>query len=49
MQKISSDVEQSNSKNLNPNATDTIANVLNFSRKNLSNITIIKKDGTKEK
>ena len=49
MQKISSDAEQSNSIKLNPNVTDTIANVLNFSRKNLSNITIIKKDGTKEK
>ena len=31
------------------NNHETLSNILNFSRRNLSNITIIKKDGTKEK
>ena len=33
MQKISNDIEQINNKVHNPNMTDSIANVLNFSRK----------------
>ena len=56
MQKISNDISiQTNAQSHSP-ATDAIKannenliNIINFSRRNLSNVTIIKKDGTKEK
>ncbi|MBQ8476379.1 anaerobic ribonucleoside-triphosphate reductase, partial [bacterium] len=31
------------------NSSDSLGNIISFSRRNLNNITIIKKDGTKEK
>ena len=58
MQKVSNDI---NVDNATPSAShapitdairngnENLINILNFSRRNLSNITIIKKDGTKEK
>ena len=59
MQKISNDINantQSGIQNIVSGATDAIKNggenlinVLNFSRRNLNNVTIIKKDGTREK
>ena len=56
MQKISNDINtQANAQSHSP-ATDAIKaggenliNIINFSRRNLANVTIIKKDGTKEK
>ena len=58
MQKISNDMEQATAKNSHSVATDAIKsaenvvkglNVLNFGRINLNNVTVVKKDGTKEK
>ncbi len=56
MQKVTNDIRTNISKNeSNAPVTDSIrnsenlVNVFNFSRRNLNNITIIKKDGTKEK
>ena len=56
MQKISNDIAtQANTQSHSP-ATDAIKaggenliNIINFSRRNLDNVTIIKKDGTREK
>ena len=56
MQKVSSDIggSISNQEVFSPVSdaiknSENFVNVLNFSRRNLNNITIIKKDGTKEK
>mgnify|MGYP004569467529 CR=1 FL=1 len=60
MQKISNDINANTQSGIKQNivsgATDAIKNggenlinVLNFSRRNLNNVTIIKKDGTREK
>ena len=61
MQKVSNDIELSAKQQPHSSATDAIkgfpnqnvvdnqVNVINFSRRNLSNVTIVKKDGTKEK
>ena len=56
MQKISNDINaQTQEPSHSPvtdaikNNHDNLANIINFSRRNLNNITIIKKDGTKEK
>ncbi|MBR2068684.1 MAG: anaerobic ribonucleoside-triphosphate reductase [Candidatus Gastranaerophilales bacterium] len=56
MQKISNDMEfssntlsHSNVTDAIKNTTDSIGNIISFSRRSLNNITIIKKDGTKEK
>ncbi|MBQ2983852.1 MAG: anaerobic ribonucleoside-triphosphate reductase [Candidatus Gastranaerophilales bacterium] len=61
MQKVSNDIELSAKQQPHSSATDAIkgfpnqnvvdnqVNVINFSRRNLSNVIIVKKDGTKEK
>ena len=56
MQKISNDINTQVGNQSHSPATDAIKaggenliNIINFSRRNLSNVTIIKKDGTKEK
>ncbi len=56
MQKISNDIATQAKTQSHSPATDAIKsnnenliNIINFSRRNLSNVTIIKKDGTKEK
>jgi len=56
MQKISNDMELNASNLQHSNVTDaikntneTLSNIINFSRRNINNITIVKKDGTKEK
>ncbi len=61
MQKVSNDIELSAKQQPHSSATDAIKgfpnqnvvdnqlNVINFSRRNLSNVIIVKKDGTKEK
>ncbi len=56
MQKISNDIDAQSQVQSHSVVTDaikvgseTLSNIVNFSRRNLSNITIIKKDGTREK
>ena len=56
MQKISNDINTQAKAQSHSPATDAIKaggenliNIINFSRRNLSNVTIIKKDGTREK
>ena len=56
MQKVSNDIElTSNTISHSPvtdsikNVSEPVHNIINFSRRNLNNIVIIKKDGTKEK
>ena len=56
MQKISNDINTQSQVQSHSVVSDAIkaggenlANIINFSRRNLSNVTIIKKDGTKEK
>ena len=57
MQKISNDMEFGTTNTLShssvtdaiKNSSDSLGNIISFSRRNLNNITIIKKDGTKEK
>lgn len=56
MQKISNDINthsQTQSHSVVSDAikasNENLANIINFSRRNLSNVTIVKKDGTKEK
>ena len=56
MQKISNDIDthsQAQSHSVVSDAikasSENLANIINFSRRNLSNVTIVKKDGTKEK
>ena len=55
MQKISNDINVANTQASNQPVTDAIkhgenpVNIINFTRRNLNNICIIKKDGTKEK
>ena len=56
MQKISNDINtqsQAQSHSVVSDAikasSENLVNIINFSRRNLSNVTIIKKDGTKEK
>ena len=56
MQKVTNDIEFSSEALSHSTTTDAIKNsqqgirnIINFSRKNLDNISIIKKDGTKEK
>ncbi len=55
MQKISNDINLANTQTSNQPVTDAIkhnenpVNIINFTRRNLNNVCIIKKDGTKEK
>ena len=55
MQKISNDINATTTQTSHQVVTDAIkhgensVNIINFTRRNLNNVLIIKKDGTKEK
>ena len=56
MQNVTNDIKSENLEknhssvsNAIKNSSETLAHVLNFTRKNLNNLIVIKKDGTQEK